>query len=248
MSLMFEDNYEPISTTEADDMLADLPFDLIKASIEEQIEDPMSNNTNYIQHIIDKCDVCKDVFENNEDAIATIDNALHEFFVDIIKAIDERFGMSIDLNEIAGSHDLNEIAVVLYEFFILRYRKNIYKYIKHYIKRHKESLVDYYSGKSTRDVTTLSNKNVVKDPDDLVIIANLPSIINYIVGLDITTFDFVDLCAGKSNYNARVIKGLIAANQIIGNFVTPYISVSLDEHDYLIDEILTDIRVSIANK
>lgn len=248
MSLMFEDNYEPISTTEADDMLADLPFDVIKASIEEQIYDPMSNNTDYIQHIIDKCNVCKDVFENNEDAIRTIDDALHEFFVDIIKSIDDRFNMGIDLNEIAGTTDINEFAVVLYKFFILRYRKNIYKYIKNYIKRHKESLVDYYSSRSSRDVTTLSNRSVVKDPDDLVIVANLPSIINYIVGLDISTFDFVDLCAGKSNYNASVIKGLIAANKIIGNFVNPYISVSLDDHDYLIDEILTDIKVSITNK
>jgi len=245
---MFDDNLEPISTTEAEDLLADLPFDLIKASIEEQIKDPMSNNRNYIQYIIDKCDVCKNVFKGNEDAITTIDKALNEFFIDIVNAIDDRFNLSIDLNEIAGTNDLNEIAVVLYEFFILRYRKNIYKFIKNYIKRNKASLVDYYSDKTTKDVTTLSYKNTIKDPDDLVIVANLPSIINYIVSLDIDTFDFVDLCAGKSNFNASVIKGLIAANKIIGNFVSSYISISLDDHDYLIDEIQTDIKVSITNK
>lgn len=248
MSLMFDDMYEPASTTEIDNLLAELPFDLIKENILEQIQDPMSSNINYVTVIVEKCDVCKDMLSDDVDALSTINNSLQSFFIDILRAIDNRFNLSLDLNELATSDTLIEIGQVIYEYFIIRYKKNIAKYITNYIKHHKADLVDYYSDKIKKDVTTLSHKKHVKDQDDLVIISNLPSIISYIVTLDIDSYEFVNLSAGKSNYNASVIKGLISANRLVGNFTRKYLDVSLDDHDYLIDEIQTDIKVKLIAK
>lgn len=248
MSLLYDDNYEPASSMEMDSLLADLPFDLIKANIQEQIDDPMSNNINYVNVIVEKCDICKEMLGDDEDSIKQVDTALEEFFTSILQSISDRFDIGMDLNEMASSKEIVEIGEVIYDYFIIRYKKNISKYIRNYIKTHKSDLADYYADKSTKDVTTLSHKKNIKNPDDLIIIANLPSIINYIVNLDIDAFDFVDLSANKSNYDANVIKGLITSNRIIGNFVRKYIDVSLDDHDYLIDEIQTDIKVRIINK
>lgn len=248
MSLMYDDMYEPAATTEIDNLLAELPFDLIKENILEQIKDPMSSNINYMTVIIEKCDVCKEMLADDEDSITQINNALQKFVIDILYAIDERFDLGLDLNELATSNTLIEIGQVIYKYFIIRYKKNIAKYITNYIKYHKAELVDYYSDKIKKDVTTLSHKKHVKDQDDLVIVSNLPSIISYIVTLDIDSYEFVDLSSRKSNYNVNVIKGLISANRLVGNFTRKYLDLSLDDHDYLIDEIQTDIKVKLIAK
>lgn len=248
MSLMYDDMYEPTSTTEIDNILADLPFDLIKENILEQIQDPLINNINYMDVIIDKCGVCKNMLEHDSDSIAQINNALESFIISVVDFIDRRFGLALDLNELASSNAIVDIGRCIYEYFILRYKKNISKYVINYIKHHKDDLVDYYSDKQKKDVTTLSHKKHVKDPDDLVIVSNLPSIVEYIINLDITPYEFVNLSAGRSHYNASVIKGLISADRLIGDFVHKYIEASLDEHDYFIDEIQTDIKVRLISK
>lgn len=247
MSLMYDDVYEPMSTTEIDGLLAEVPFDLIKANILEQIDDPMINNINYVNVIVEKCEVCRDMLGDDTDSIAQINESLRTFFIEITQAIDERFDLGLDLNELASSDSIIELGQTIYEYFIIRYKKNICKCVINYIKNHKSELVDYYSTKVKKDVTTLSHKKHVSQ-DDLVIISNLPSIIDYIVGLNITSYEFVDLSAGSANYNASVIKGLISANRMVGNFVRQYIDLSLDEHDYLIDEIQTMIKVKLISK
>ena len=247
MSLLYDDNYEPTNSTEIDDVLAELPFDLIQANITEQINDPMSTNVNYVEVIVDKCNTCKEYYED-EDVAKQIDLSLENFFRTVITEIDNRFNLGLDINDIATSSSITELGEVLYEYFIIRYKKNIEKFVTNYIKKHSDELADYYSDRMKKDVSTLAHKKQVTEQKGLIIISNLPSIINYIVDLDIEPFEFVNLSAGESNYNANVVKGLISTNRMVGDFVRPYIGISLDDHDYLIDEIQTDIKVRIIKK
>lgn len=248
MSLMFDDEYEPASSYEATDLLADIPFDLIMANIMEQIDDPLANKINYVDIIVDKCEICKEVLSHDEDAIRQINEELRDFFTKIIQAMDDKFNLVIDLEGLATYNDIIEIGKVLYEYFIIRYTKNISKYIVNYINEHKKEFVDYYSGRGQKDVTSIAHKKSVDNPDDLIILSNLASIVNYIVGLDVTPYEFVSLTGGKNNFNCATIKSLIINNQLVGDFVSQYIDVSVTGHDYLVDEILTDIKTKLAKK
>lgn len=241
------DNYEVTTSTEVENFLAELPFELLKASIVDQIKDPVSTNINYVEIILEKCNIYRAQTDDKE-TLARIDNALIEFFTFVVDNINNRFDLGIDVDEMASTRDIIEFGEVLYEYFIIRYVKNISKFITTYIMKHKKELTSYYSDKNKKDVTSLTFKKKLKDNQDLTIIVNLSSIINYIISLDINPLEFVSLSTGQNNYNASVVKGLIIANRMVGNFVRSYIDLSVDEHDYLLDEIQTDIRVRIIKK
>lgn len=247
MSLMYNDEYEPTNSSEMGLILGELPFDLILANIKEQITDPLSTDVNYVEVIVDKCKMFKEL-TNDEDSIREVDEALRSLFITILNDIDNRFNLCLDLNELATYRNIVDIGEVLYEYFVLRYKKNISKFIINYINNHITELAEHYGSRGSKDVTSISYKKQFKDSNWLIIMSNLPSIINFIVNLDISPFDFVNLSAGQSNYNASVIKGLITSNRMVGDFVKPYIDISLNDHEYLYDEIQTDVRVRILKK
>ena len=101
---------------------------------------------------------------------------------------------------------------------------------------------------SSECLSTLAYKKKLKNPEDLCIITNLPSIMKYIVELDIDSNDFLDLSVSSENYDASVVRRLISNCTLTGDFVQPYISLCVDSHDYIIDEIYTDVRLKIMKK
>lgn len=246
MSLMYDDDYEISNTEEIEIILTELPFDLILENIREQIQDPMTSSVNYINNILEKAEICRNTVLD-EDSLRSLDHSINEFMTTIVREITDRFDLGLDIEGIIMSGDIVEIATVMYKYFILRYKKNISKFITNYIKNHKNELSEYYSDKVKKDVTSLAYKKNIKDPNDLTIISNLPSIINFIIGLNISPYEFVDLTARKSNYNASIIKNFILNNMLVGDFVHDYISIGLDEHEYLFDEIQSDIKVRLIN-
>jgi len=249
MSLFYDsDNFDISSTEEINSLLAELPFELIKESILEQINDPISTKTNYVDIIIDKCEMFKSQYEGDDDLRQQIDESLRDFFVFIIKNIDDKFNLGIDINEIASYNNFVTVGTAIYKYFILRYSKNVTRFIIKYIFKHKKRLSEYYQDKTKRDVSTLAYKKQIKNIDDLTIITNLPTIIKYIISLDITSEEFVSLSASDDNFNASVVMNLITSNLLIGDFFESYIKLCVNSHEYIIDELQTDIRIKLLNK
>lgn len=246
MSLFYDnDNYELSTNIELNSLLAELPFELIKQNIIDQINDPVSTHVNYIDVIIDKCSAFKELHSEDEDLIRELNDKINDFFIFIITKIDNKFDLGLDINSIASSTEIVTVGVVLYEYFILRYIKNISKFITKFIIKNKKSIAENYSDVTKKDVSTLAFKKQIKNKDDLTIITNLPSIIKYIFNLEIEPEYFIDFSAGADNYEASVIKSLIANGKLVGNFVREYMSLSINDHDYILDEIQTDIKIRI---
>lgn len=249
MSLFYDtEKYELGVSTETDSLLAELPFDLIKESIVEQINDPMSTNVDYIDIVLDKVTVFKEEYEDNEEILHELNNSVQTFFTSIIYEINNKFKLGLDMNSICSHSNIVEIGEVLYRYFVLRYVKNISKFITKYIIEHRKELSEYYSDKNKKDVSTMALKKQIKNADDLVIISNLPSIIKYIINLDIDPVEFIELNTGADNYEGTFIKNMIKSGELINDFVYDYIQLSLVEHDYLIDDIQTDIKIRIIKK
>lgn len=249
MSMFYDrDDYELSSNVEFNDLLVELPFDLIKESIIEQINDPVSSRTNYIDVILDKYELFKVQYADNDDVIEELEEHVRSFFIFIMQAIDDKFNLGLDLNEIAGRKDMIDVSECLYKYFVIRYVKNITRFITKYIFKNKKTFVKYYSDKNMKDVSTLAYKKHIEDQDDLVIIACLPSIIKDIITMEVESEDFVKFSAGNGNYEASLVKELIHTGKLIGDFYRPYISMCVDSHDYIIDELQTEIRIKILSK
>lgn len=243
-----DEDYEVSTPLEINDILAELPFNLLKASLVEQINDPISTSTDYVETIVEKCRLYKKEYSDDEDICRQIDDALTDFIVWVVHQIDDRFGLSVDLNMLATYKSIVEVGVCIYRYFILRYSKNIAKFITNYIVDNKQDMTDYYSDKNKKDVTTLSYKKYIKDPQDLSVIVNLPSIVKYIITLDPDPYYFVDRSVGPNNFDGAVVRKLIASNRINGNFVHNYMSVIVDSHDDVVDDIQSNIRTRLIKK
>lgn len=251
MSLFYDrGGYELAASTDTDELLAELPFDLIKESILEQIDDPVNTSTNYVDVILDKCALYKEEYNENEELINEMNEKLTDFFVFIMDNINNKFDLGLDINEIATYNNAIDIGESIYKYFILRYSKNITKFFTKYIFNNKKTICEYYTDNTVqkKDVSTLAYKKQIKNPEDLCIITNLPSIIKYIIGLDITSLEFINLSTGSDNYDAAVIKELITSGKMIGDFFNSYISLCVDSHDYILDDLHTDIRIKIMKK
>lgn len=249
MSLYYDqDNYDLSSSVETGGLLAELPFNLIKESIMEQIQDPMSTNINYIDIIVDKCNMYLDEYSDDESVKNEINTQLREFFVSIMEAIDSKFNLGLDIDDISSFNNASEIGESIYRYFILRYKKNITKFITKFIFSNKKSICSGYPDKGKKDVSTLAFKKQLKNPDDLCIITNLPDIMRYIIGLDIDPDQFVELSSGQNNYDASIIRQLISSGKLVGDFYESYMRLCVDSHDYIIDELQTDIRIKIIKK
>lgn len=248
MSLFYDrSEYEPTTSYEIENLLAELPFDLIKESILEQIEDPVNSTTNYVDVILDKCELYKEEIGDNEDLVSELNQKLTDFFAFIMTKINDKFDLGLDVNDIASRTDAVEIGEAVYKYFILRYSKNIIRFFTKYIFKNKKAISSHYidSTSQKKDVSTLAYKKQIKNIDDLCIITNLPSIIKYIINLDIDSDEFLDLSASSDNYDASIIRNLVSSGKLVGDFYNNYIDICIDSHDYIMDELQTSIRIKI---
>lgn len=247
MSLFYDDEFEPSSAIEINTLLGELPFELIKESIVEQIDDPASSSTNYINVILDKCEIFKSQYSMNEEALQELNDNLIDFCTFVLNSIDRKFDLGLDINTVAAYSDIAEVTQALYKYFVLRYTKNITKFFTNFIFKNKKMLTASYSDKSKKDVSTLAFKKKIKNSDDLCILANLPSIIKFIMDLDIDSEEFISLSAKEDNYEASIVKRLVGDGTIMNNFYSNYVSLCLDSHDYIIDKIQSNIRIELLS-
>jgi len=240
--------FELSNNLEVESLLADLPFELIKENIREQISDPLSTNINYINTVTEKCDLLKKEYEDDEDAIKEINNSLLRFFIFIITEIDEKFDLSINYDE----DDVDEVVSLgeaLYNFMILRYKKNISRFIYKFIIKNKKGLVEQFEKLAKKkDVTSISLKKQIKNKDDILLLSNMPSAIKYIMNLYIEPLDFLKYAADDELYEATFLRQMINTGNLTGNFVTKYLELIVDSYNDVLDEIQTDVRLKLMKK
>lgn len=241
-----DEEYELCSDTEIDLLLVDLPIDLIKEQLKDQIVNPLYTNVNYVETVVDKFRLLSEEYGDNEDAIKNINNFISDFFLFIINEIDERFGLEIEVDE-SCLQEVIETGLVLYNYLILRYKKNIIKFLYKFIMKNKKRLVEEFEGYKKKDVTSISLKKKIKNKDDVIILSNLPYIIKFILDLEIEPLDFLNYSSSNNYYEGLYISNLIEEGNLVGNFVDKYLEVIKQDRDVL-DEVLADVKLKILKK
>ena len=242
------DDYEISSELDTDILLVDLPMNLIREQIRDQINEPLLTNVNYIENVIDIIRTLRTQYEEDPETLATINNFTVDFFSFLINEIDGKFDMGL----VTEGFDIDQYIQVgssLYTFLILQYQKNVTRFIYRFIVKNKKMLVESFEGQTKKkDVTTIAVKKKIKNKDDALIVSNLPSVINYIMNLEIDAMSFLKYIGGDSVYEGAVIKNLIQDGLMIGNFTQAYLNTIRVDYDQVLDDIQTEVKLKLTKK
>ncbi|WP_304576736.1 hypothetical protein [Romboutsia ilealis] len=246
--MIMNDEYEILNTIDLDMMLSDLPIDLMKENIRYQVENPLGVGSDYSTIIMDKCNTIIKEYAQVEDVVNEIEQTLDEFYRFIINLLDEKFNLDIDYENMS-TKEIIQIGHVLYKFFILRYRKNVSKFIYKFIVKNKKKLAANYTNDDKRkDVVTVVLKKKTKNKDEIRILSNLPLVIKEILSLSHDPEEFMDMCCGNDLYEAEVVKELISDFVISGNFTDRYLSLILDQYNDVLDEIQIEVKIKLMKR
>lgn len=243
---MLTENYELTSDTEIDMIITDLPLDLIKENIRAQIADPLYTRVNYIESIEDKIDMLIETYGEIPDMMDKVNNLIIDIYSFIISNVCERFEIGYDI-DFSQPENVREIAKAMYHYLVVRYKKNIFKYIMNYIGLHKKELGVRYNDKR-KDVTTIAVKRKVKNKEEASIIANLPDIVSEVLNLDTSVEDFFSMTSGSSNYESSYLNDLFNTFTLNGDFVNTYFNIVINEYEDVLGSITNDINFKLLSK
>lgn len=235
-------DFEP-NDIDSDSFLSELPLSLIKENITSQFDDPLEyRKKDHVQTFISMYRYSSenaDVYEDEDkDSLEELRDDFYAFMQQIFR---QYLGLGIvDFSDMSKD-DQDDMIHYIYRFFLINMKKNFTCYILNYIDEHRgEFCID--DEDKRKDVTTLSLKKDVTDPEDIYILANLNEVIDSILREDITVDDFLENCdKDESCLETRFIVDKYDKYQITGNFVEKYV-------DMLDDDFKLELEIKIRNK
>ena len=240
------EDYEIVNNIDLDIILSDLPIELITESIKYQIYHPLDVGTDYCTIVFDKCSQVLQLYKGIEDIEKEIEELLDKFCLSILQMLDDKYKFDIVYDNL-NTYDISKMTLILYKFFILRYRKTVSGFVYNFILKNKKMLSEQFMNDDKRkDVTTLVLKKKTKNKDDVRIISNLPQIIKFILELEHDPIEFIDLASPVDLFYADEIKKMLEAFTLAGNFTRPYLSTVVNQYNEVIDEILMEVRIKLC--
>ena len=227
--------------------IRDLHNQLIRENLRMQINNPFDTKVDHVENFIDKVNDYLEDGDCTEDIRQQINNVRREFFLDVIKLIDDKFSLNCDLDTISDYmvDEIEEICIAMYRFFIIGRKKNIKKIVVNYITEHLEEIGEVFTEyKKKKDVTTAMTKNEIENPNLAMILANLPDIINYFKTLNLSMLDVLPLLDMELFANSK-IQDLIDSGIIIDGFQATYFEPIFSARDTDYDTIKANIEHSL---
>lgn len=244
------ENYELSSDFETDILLAEeMTSNLIKESISHQIRQPLSTRTNFVSSLEDIYYHADYLANGDEDRREELRNHAIKFFQYTLEEMNDVYELGYDIESIESPDVLISHTVALYNFLILRYKKNMCKFLYSYIKKNKKTLVELFKDVAKRkDITTISLKKKYKNKENILLVSNLSTIIKYILSLEIDAYDFILYAEGDEYYEGSVVLELAESQVISDNFTNYYKTLIIDEYESVLDEIQNEVKIKILDK
>lgn len=238
--------YQPNSIT-SDIFLSQIPLELTKENILAQFKNPLEfRKKDHITTFInmyrfseENADIYEDEDKDN------INELRDDFYSYMCKLFIDFLGIGIVDFDILSKREQDDLIHYTYRFFIINIKRNFVSFISNYIETHKDEFVSNDEEKK-KDVTSMTFKKDIIDPDELYVLSNLGDIIKDILNKDISIDDFIDGCDSiEPSLETRFIKKQFDSFKLTGNFVPKY--VKMIDYDFL-SEIESKIRNKILEK
>lgn len=226
--------------------LKDLHYELINENIKDQIEDPTESHVNFIDQYFLSVESELNENEENIELVQNLKADIVKFCTEVILLIDEKYDLNIDREAIEDLNieKLKSLTYSLYEFFVIKYLKNLKKFYIKYIMTHLDELSDLFSDNpEPNDVVFYSFKEKLKDPRAVIILVNLDKVIEYINTLDINGMDLIGYY-NPERYDVYIISEAMQDLILSETFVPSFIEPMNDKYD---ESVFIKVKLSVES-
>lgn len=239
---------EFINGFDLDRILGDLPIDIIKENIKTQIDDPLIFAMDQCDQFYQTMNEASEEFDHIDEYRYEIQEMKDDFNVFLGNELNNKFNLGIDMENMQ-SFELEGIVKAGYQFFVLDLKENITRFITNYILANKTSIYELFNDSYRRkDVTTTNMKKLTKNREDVVILSNIISVIYHILDLEHDPEDFMNLATEPGEYYGSILTEAVHDFRISNNFVQDILSEIKYNHNDYIDEIATEIILSMRDE
>lgn len=238
---------EIINVFDVERVLGDLPIDIIKENIKSQIGDPLTFSSNQAEQVYETLDEAIKEFGHIDEYKNDIYELKDDFSTFLIEEVNTKFNLGIDLENLED-FEVHDMARQCYDFFIVNLKEVLTTFVLNYINSNKSSISEVFDDEyKKKDVTTTNMKKLTKNKNDVIILSNIISIINYILDLEHQPEDFIELSTEPGEYIGECIKGYVNSFKIAGNFVVNVLNELKYTHNDTIDEIASSVILDIKD-
>lgn len=225
--------------------LTDFPIEIIENSITSQFNNPFEfHSRDYLQTFISQYEYS--INNCNENEAEAIEEYRDQFIDFILNLFQKRLSIGIPNIEDYVDSEVHETIHIIYRFFIQNIKRNFVNYIFNYIYSHKEDLENEFGKDRRKDVTTNSFREEIKDEFDIMVLTNLPKIVNRILNDILPAYDFLIMCSDeKPCLETTFVTDKFERYEITGNFSEMYVEMLGDDDK---SELVTSVRSRILKK
>lgn len=249
------DDFEYI--TDEDDIvhtsaLKELSNDLITEGLKSEVDNPYMAHVDFLEQFEEEyefqmadLDEADDIYQDNKDIA-------RDFYLRVLFMLDDRFHLEIDEEQVGAIslEGLKNMTEGLYTFFILKYRKNISKYLIRLVIDNEDSLADALNQsvkemlkqKNYDDTVTYSSwTRKVENIRYGSILASVNEVIATVKNIDIDPKDFIEFF-NTEKFEVACVEYAIDHMIITGDFVPYFLDVVFG------DEVQNDIYDDIVGE
>nr|DAS58587.1 MAG TPA: hypothetical protein [Caudoviricetes sp.] len=246
MSLLTEYQYQP-NDIDTEMMLTEIPIDVLEENIRKQFSDPLNNHKmDYLTNFITKYKYSKEVVEMNEDEDEkmNIEQFRSEFITFMTEIFRENLDIEFPIIDEMLEEDQDEVLHFTYRFFIINIKHNFVNMILNYIDKFKSDICETLPRK--KDISTLTFKCDIEDPEDVLILSNLNLVIDYILSRKIDVSEFLEMTdRDEPTLERFLLESFYDDTKVVGNFMDKYIQ--MINRNFKI-EIESNVRNQILRK
>jgi hypothetical protein len=240
---MIPDSNNEIDVFDVERIMGDLPIEVIKENILTQIDNPLLYTSDYADDVYLTLENAKKELGQIDQYNRDISEEYDKFSLFLLSHVSDRFNLGIDV-EVLDSQELNLLAYDCYKFFIVYLKEDLENFLYNYIISNKEELGSMFDSEYKRkDVTTMNMKKACNDKNDILILSNLSDVINYILNIEFDASEFIELCIEPGEELGEKIKEWVQNFTIPGDFVSLILDELRINHNDLIDEFVSSIRL-----
>ena len=249
------DDFEYI--TDEDDIvhtsaLKELSNDLITEGLKSEVDNPYMSHVDFLEQFEEEyefqmadLDEADDIYQDNKDIA-------RDFYLRVLFMLDDRFHLEIDEEQVGAIslEGLKNMTEGLYTFFILKYRKNISKYLIRLIIDNEDSLADALNQsakemlkqKNYDDTVTYSSwTRKVENVRYGSILASVNEVIATVKNIDVDPKDFIEFF-NTEKFEVACVEYAIDHMIITGDFIPYFLDVVFG------DEVQNDIYDDIVGE
>lgn len=244
MALKYFNTTEPEIDLDDDEMfLSAIPLELLEEAIKKQFDDPLEyRKSDYVKSFLNKYYFSvREMYEEEEEDI----NQIRDEFISFMEKMFFKYlGIGMPGLDDKSDDDQNEMVHKIYRYFIMQIKKNITNLIWYYIT-HDQG--DMYQVLDKKENIIYNNfKKEIDDEKDILILSNLPDVIDYVLTLDISVDRFFEATiTDTSSMEAIYVRDCYVAYELNGDFVGSYLTMV---DNYFKVELESKIKKRILNK